>query len=207
MKDSHKPSSAQDTRRALLDAGLKGFARFGYSGTSVQSITAAAGVNRALISYHFGGKRGLLEALHEEVFARISPQMERLPDKALTAEANLQEFIAVFGELASVDPDFPVMLLRGLMSEDEDPDSLFSSRLLEFNRVLQAILGKGQREGAFRKVDVLMTQASVLGSLLFFFATEATRSRLASTGKIKTAPRARDFVSHVQDMALRWLSP
>jgi AcrR family transcriptional regulator len=51
------------SKQKVTDAAVKLFYSKGYSGTSVRDIAASAGVNVALISYHFGGKKGLLEHL------------------------------------------------------------------------------------------------------------------------------------------------
>jgi len=50
----------------ILDAAEELFAQRGFHGVSLRDITQAAGVDVALVSYHFGGKRELFAA----VFAR-----------------------------------------------------------------------------------------------------------------------------------------
>jgi TetR/AcrR family transcriptional regulator len=50
-------------RAALLDAALVEFARHGLAGARTSAIAARAGVNKQLISHHFGGKEGLYRAL------------------------------------------------------------------------------------------------------------------------------------------------
>ena len=55
-----------DTKERLLDAAEEIFAREGYRAASLRAITARAAVNLAAVNYHFGSKRGLVEA----VFAR-----------------------------------------------------------------------------------------------------------------------------------------
>jgi TetR/AcrR family transcriptional regulator len=53
------------TREALLDAALHEFAAKGLAGARVSAIALRAGVNKQLISYYFGGKDGLYQALAE----------------------------------------------------------------------------------------------------------------------------------------------
>ncbi|NKB48670.1 MAG: TetR family transcriptional regulator [Alphaproteobacteria bacterium] len=69
------------TRARILDSAEYLFSEHGVNGASLRTIVAHAGVNTAAINYHFGSKKGLLEA----VFARrILPiAEERL--KQLTA--------------------------------------------------------------------------------------------------------------------------
>lgn len=50
-----------DTKQRILDAAEHLFARDGYRGTSLRSITGRAGVNLASVNYHFGSKKFLLE--------------------------------------------------------------------------------------------------------------------------------------------------
>ncbi len=53
---------AQRTRAAILAAAQDAFSIRGYSDTGVREITAAAGVNPALVSRYFGSKEKLYEA-------------------------------------------------------------------------------------------------------------------------------------------------
>ncbi len=68
-------------KERILDAAEQLFAQRGYHGVSLRDITEAAGVDVALVSYHFGGKRELLTAVFErraEVLNR--ERLERLEE-------------------------------------------------------------------------------------------------------------------------------
>ncbi|MBA3447139.1 MAG: CerR family C-terminal domain-containing protein [Pseudaminobacter sp.] len=56
------PSSAEQTRAALIHAALRLFGRQGFHATSTREIAAAARANIGSIAYHFGGKEGLRAA-------------------------------------------------------------------------------------------------------------------------------------------------
>lgn len=71
----------QREKEKLLRAATELFARNGYDGVSIREISEAAGVNSAMISYYFGGKRGLYSAA-------LIAQLEELRDfLSLDAEA------------------------------------------------------------------------------------------------------------------------
>ncbi len=55
------------TRAKLIAAARKAFSEKGYAGTSMDDLTAAAGLTRGALYHNFGDKRGLLAAVVEEV--------------------------------------------------------------------------------------------------------------------------------------------
>ncbi len=63
--DPRRKQDPERTRRLLLEAAAEEFSRHGYDGARVTRIAAAAGVGHQLITYHFGGKKGLYDALSE----------------------------------------------------------------------------------------------------------------------------------------------
>ena len=73
--DPRRKQDAERTRRLLLDAATEEFSRHGYDGARVTRIAAAAGVGHQLITYHFGGKKGLYDALNERWLDRSTELM------------------------------------------------------------------------------------------------------------------------------------
>jgi AcrR family transcriptional regulator len=65
------PRAAEElppTARRLLAAAQDILAERGYSELTMTAISQVSGVNRALVSYYFGGKAGLLAALVDTLF-------------------------------------------------------------------------------------------------------------------------------------------
>jgi AcrR family transcriptional regulator len=65
------------TKEKLLDAAEKLFARQGFHGTSLREITGEAGVDLALVNYHFGGKKPLFAAVLERRGAVLNEERLR----------------------------------------------------------------------------------------------------------------------------------
>ena len=59
------------------------FSTKGFDGTSVRDISEAAGVNVAMISYYFGSKEKLMEALFELRIGPLGLQLEHLINNQL----------------------------------------------------------------------------------------------------------------------------
>lgn len=62
------PADLPPTAKRLLAAAQDVLAERGYAELTITAISQQSGVNRALVSYYFGGKAGLLAALVETLF-------------------------------------------------------------------------------------------------------------------------------------------
>ena len=88
------------TKEKLLDAAEKLFARKGFHATSLREITGEAGVDLALVNYHFGGKKPLFAAvlerrgavLNEERLRRLAAVREAAAPQAASPEAVIGAF-------------------------------------------------------------------------------------------------------------------
>lgn len=70
-----------DTRQRLIDGAIETIRRQGIAGTSARTIASTAGVNQALVFYHFGSVHELLEAAClAATEARVAPFLERLDE-------------------------------------------------------------------------------------------------------------------------------
>lgn len=70
------PRPSQDQDQALLAAGAALYPQLGCAGLSVRRVADAAGVNPAMVHYHFGSKdaflRALLQQHYEAMFGALS---------------------------------------------------------------------------------------------------------------------------------------
>ena len=62
---------SSETRARILDAALREFSALGMAGARTDQIAAAAGVNKALLYYHFDSKENLYIAAVEMISAKI----------------------------------------------------------------------------------------------------------------------------------------
>ena len=127
-----KKGQSEGTRKALIDAGARLFATRGFHGVSVRELTSEAGVNLATVSYHFGGKAGLYEALIDEIINRrddifpteteIRAQLESCPDTPEAKGEIIDWFVSTvaYGLLGPEDTVWPTILItREIMQPSE----------------------------------------------------------------------------------------
>lgn len=61
----------KDCRAELIAAATPLFAMKGLNGVSVREVVKAGGTNLAMVSYYFGSKSGLYEAVLREIFSDL----------------------------------------------------------------------------------------------------------------------------------------
>ncbi|CAH0533715.1 hypothetical protein VST7929_01590 [Vibrio stylophorae] len=66
----------QQTKIHLLQVAEQLFASQGYSATSLRQLTAQAQTNLAAVNYHFGGKKGLIQAVLNRHFVIFIPELQ-----------------------------------------------------------------------------------------------------------------------------------
>lgn len=196
------------TRDALLTAGAELFAQAGYDGVPVAAIAEEAGVNKAMISYHFGGKRQLYKVIVQRAFSELVEGAEALAASPRRAPDVLRDLVAFVADTAATrNPHFPTMMLREVLAGGRHLDAELIAYPLRVADVVRRVVERGVRERSFRHVDPLLTHLSLVGSLLFFFATMPLRARLFAEGRMPgKAPEASAYVKHIQDFIVHGLA-
>jgi AcrR family transcriptional regulator len=93
-----------DTKIAVQAAARSLFARHGYEGTSIRAITDLAGANLGAITYHFGSKETLYEAVLESI---VTPLMARLHAAVVPGRAPLDNIEAIVRALFAFQAETP----------------------------------------------------------------------------------------------------
>lgn len=199
--------SADATRKALLDAAADLIAQRGFDGATIDAMARRAGVNKAMISYHFGGKQGLYTTLLGGILATVAGHLDAVMALTTPPEQRMTAFIAAFREMVRAHPKAPQIMLREAISGGRHLDRKVLPHFLKVFTVLQGILEQGTREGKFRPVNPVLTQVGLVGSLMFFFATETFRKRVVRELGVEAGPmEPEDYIRHWREMMLGGLA-
>jgi TetR/AcrR family transcriptional regulator, regulator of cefoperazone and chloramphenicol sensitivity len=120
------PVLPEDTRSKLLDAAGQVFAESGFQGATVREICARAGVNIALVNYHFGDK---LELYTEVLRYSLGPAGNGIVSKAggtASAQDAFRELIHAM-LLRICGADRPAWHFRLMMHELAQPTPAMAS--------------------------------------------------------------------------------
>lgn len=195
---------ADATRESLLAAGSELFGAHGFDGVSVETIAAAAGVNKAMINYHFGGKRGLYRSILTSTFDEVGLAVRELVASGRRAPAVIAAFLDLVAHIASTRrPAFPALFLREALSADHlDRDVIPRVGLIV--GTLMEVVARGVQEGSLRPVDPFCAYFIFMAPMSLFISTEPLRRRAHQEGLLPFAPpSAQAFASQLKDTVLR----
>jgi AcrR family transcriptional regulator len=153
------------TPAALLQAGLRLFTQHGYEGASVRAITAAAGVNLGAITYHFGSKQALYEAV---VAAGLEPLASAVVAAAQSSGPpldRLERVVHTYFDAMAARPEMPQLLLHQIAGGKAPPRAA-AVPLRRMLAALGAVVMEGQADGSIRDGDPVLLALSVVAQPL-----------------------------------------
>jgi AcrR family transcriptional regulator len=156
-----------DKKTEILQAAEELFAQKGFDGTSVRDIAQHANVNLAMISYYFGSKEKLLEALIDYRSSYTAGILEELSaDQTLSPWDKIDRLLDFYiDKIMSHQAFHKVMTYHYSTTRSKDIRELITTIKLRNLEQIKKILAEGQRKKVFRKVDVELTMTTVMGTI------------------------------------------
>ena len=133
----------------IVSASTRLFAERGYDGVSVRDICAELSVNCSIVSYYFGGKKGLyLEVLRQE-FKAYSQALSEALGSGGSSKDKLSALIDVLGRMRHEHPHFSAIMVRE--SGSPSPEFLRAAKEHGSEDALAELIRDGQRLGQLKK--------------------------------------------------------
>jgi TetR/AcrR family transcriptional regulator len=191
------------TRDTILAAAATAFAARGFSGTSVDSIAAASGFNKAMIYYHFRNKKGLYVEILRTVFRAMGARAADIAASDLDPRAKVEAFIDALDNMAATRPYMPPMMMREMAEGAIHLDSDTLRLMATIFENLRRILDEGAAKGLFRPAHPVLTYFTLISPIIFFRATAPIRAALGKSHvpDVRTIDSA-TFVANVKATAL-----
>lgn len=153
-----------------MSAARRAFAYRGFDAASVRDITADADANLGAVTYHFGSKQALYDAVMDSAFEPFEARLESARADARAASRPLDRVRciveAVFDYLET-NPDLQYLVLQNIATRHAVPAGL--ARLM--GNVVPEIathIAAGQADGSVRAGDPLLLAISVLSQPAYF---------------------------------------
>ena len=151
----------------IMEAAERLFADKGFGGTSVRDIAESAGVNLAMISYYFGSKEKLMEAMFRYRGQHLTLQLQNLlQNQDLSPMQKVEKFIEDYIDRIFQKQCFHKVLIREQIANNNNAITEQIFRLKQTNLALiKQLIVEGQKKGDFKKnVDISFLAMTLIGT-------------------------------------------
>ncbi len=195
------------TRDLIFAAAATHFSSHGFDGASVDAIAQDAGVNKAMIYYHFESKLGLYRDVYRDLLHAVSGAAADIASSPESPPQKIERFIQALAEMRDVRPWFPPLMLREMAAGgprlDADTLALMRAVFVAFSSMLDA----GVATRVFRKVHPVLAYMTIMGPLMMNAVRELAAAEPGRAYLPMFVPvDRRELVAHMQLTALRMLA-
>ena len=170
---TRRSKMVEETRTKLIRAARKAFAEKGYAAASMDDLTAEAGLTRGALYHNFGDKRGLLQAVVDQIDAEMAGRAHLVGSQAKNGwEGLLAEGIAYI-EMA-LDPDVQRIVLLDGPAVLGDPSKWPSqnSCLQTTIRTVEALIAQGTVKPVNAEAAARLLNGAALNAALWIAASD-----------------------------------
>lgn len=159
-----------DKQIEILKVAETLFAEKGFEGTSIRDISKEANINVAMVSYYFGSKEKLLEALILYKTSGLKEQLVNLIEEKLEPVEKINKLIELYVNRLNCNRGIYRVLHFELASMKRALKIQSLSDIKKANlQSLEIIVQEGQTKGVFRKdVIIPLIMPTILGTYFHF---------------------------------------
>lgn len=203
MPTVRKIRDAEESRRRVWAAATAAFASRGFDGAKVDEIAADAGINKAMVYYHFADKITLYRAILQDMFAAVALATTEVRTAGGAPDEQLRHYVRALVHAAEQRPHFPAIWLREIAEDGRHLDEGIFAALRSVLANLGGIINDGVHAGIWRPVDPFLVQAGLVAPVMFALATQRVRQRAGLTSADASIEA---LITHVTTMTLATLT-
>lgn len=195
------PRPLRATPDRILAAAAVEFADRGYAGARVDRIAREAGVNKAMLYYHFRGKQALYRNLLRSTFGAVAQQLGAIAESTNAPADRLDAAVRVIATFVDSHRFFPAIMLREIAERGAHMDRDTLGALAAVPRTFARIIQDGITRGAFRPMHPMSAYFATVAPILMFIASAPLRGQLADLGVTPPAehpPTLDQFLADLQ---------
>jgi AcrR family transcriptional regulator len=192
------------SRERLLGTARRLMAEVGYERITTATIAREAGTSESQLVRYFGSKIGLLEAIFNESWAPLNPQITRLVAAATTAREAMTTIVAAMIGAFERDPDLARLLLfEGRRVRGDNGEILITQGFRDFAKLVLSLVERGQKDGSFSAA----LKPAAMTSALLGAAEGMMRDRLTAAQASEPSPFSDQQIRAVFSALISGLRP
>ncbi|MDA8161279.1 MAG: CerR family C-terminal domain-containing protein [Desulfobacteraceae bacterium] len=183
----------QDTKKRIIKVATRLFAEKGYDNSSIRAIAREARVNLCAISYHFGGKEGLYQAVLSQNLDEMLTWTDLL-EMDNEIEALKIFLIRHFMLIRRRGPEIGVLLSREMAGNGKRLSFVTGRYFKPMLESMENIMARAIKKGVFRRVDPKLAVAGLIAQEIFFARSDTLIKQVLGEDVLDT-----DFFRQVMD--------
>lgn len=163
------PKESDETKQKILRAAKTEFANKGFNGARMSSIAAIAGLNQALLHYHFENKENLYRSIFQQTIGDIATSFSEhlteeidswnpTPDIKLCAAL----YVMVSINLDSHDDELHRIFAREMAEGQGLLHEFVKNYMMPRLLIFESIIKDGMKQGIFEISDTMMFSLNVV---------------------------------------------
>ena len=180
MVAKRRAEMVEETRAKLIRAARSAFATRGYAAASMDDLTAEAGLTRGALYHNFGDKKGLLQAVIEQIDGEMVTRLRVAQDREATPWLGFLAENIAYIEMA-LEPEIQrIMLLDGpavLGDPSRWPNQ--NACLRTTTQTIQALIDAGTVKPVDAEAAARLLNGAALNASLWIAAADDPHAVLA----------------------------
>ncbi|MFK0091911.1 TetR/AcrR family transcriptional regulator [Pseudomonas sp. NPDC090592] len=172
-------AAMEETRALLLEVARQVFTERGYADTSMDDLTAQAGLTRGALYHHFGDKKGLLAAVVDQIDAEMDERLRTISDTAEDAWGGFRRRCRAYLEMA-LEPQIQRIVLRDARAVLGGGSPEAQRHCIDsMQRLIQDLIDQGVVANAHAQALAALIYGSLAEAAVWIAEAEDGHSRLA----------------------------
>lgn len=167
-------SSISESAAKILQSSVRLFASNNFNAVSIKEIAAASGVNSALISYYFGGKRNLYQEVLNTQAKIFMELIEKICQLDSTPLNKIHLFVNEIIKLQEAHPYCINLIYRELLAPQPMFESFVKNKLYKVHQFLTELIAEAieaqEISAKMQPTHVAFTLESII---MFFYLTHS----------------------------------
>lgn len=168
-EELNKSEGVAESAIKILEAATELFALNGFNAVSIKEISSKSGVNSALISYYFGGKKKLYEKVINTKAGVFISLQERILKQEVSPLEKLKAYVDAIAELQAEHPYYIHLIFRELLTPQTMFEGYVKKRLYKVHQFMAELVQEAIALGEITTTVAPTHVAFTLESIIMFF--------------------------------------
>lgn len=197
-------SASMDSRDSILKAARCVFARRGFEGASTREVAEAAGVNNAMIYYHFQDKEDLYRSVLSDSFSSLAAIWnDGIFQSSASVKQKIRKYVEGFIRFQQGNEDLRRIMAMEFANSGGKCAWICEKYFADNYAHLVGIFKEGMRKGELKKFDPSLAVASLIGIVVHNFILQPMAEHVQGRS-VNLSPRK--FGAFVTDLFFNGLT-